>query len=79
MRHGAMLVIECFENKTQLVIEFVGSRDGKFVHQIVKPVRLDNKMRAPEFLGQGVDYFRKVLRLCQVGFSKGPHLLQHNL
>jgi hypothetical protein len=63
----------------EFAIELIRCRGDKFVNQIVKVARLDNEVRTPKFLSKRVDHRRKIFRLGQPGFSKQPHLLQHNL
>ena len=74
-----MLVIEIFEGKTQLIINFIGCRGDKFMRQIMKAIRFHHEMRIPKFLGQRIDHRRKIFRPGQPGFFERPHLLQHNL
>lgn len=62
MRQRAVLMIELFQLKMQLAVKLVGSRDDKFVHQIVKPIRLQHEPGSAQFFAQRVDHRRELLR-----------------
>ena len=58
-RQSASFMIQFFEGEKQFGVELIGSGGDKFVHQEMKPIGLDDKARAAQLPGEGINDLRE--------------------
>lgn len=62
VRQSAMLMVQFFERKKQLVIKLVRSRSHELMDQIAKMIRLHHEMGISKAFSERVDHFREIFR-----------------
>ena len=61
VRQSPMLVVQFFQIKTELLVEFVRSRGNEFVDKVIETTGLHYEAGASQLVGERIDHRRKFL------------------